>query len=174
MGMLIIAMAFTISATPNNVSSEQLNHLDTNSSSWQQVGNAELSILFWDIYKAKLYTINGKFERIAGPLKLEITYYIDIEGKDLVAETANQWQEMGLSHENDGPWLDTLLAIFPDLQENDRLAIQLKANGEGLFFHNGSLLHQFPASLQLQNFLGIWLSSQSTRPKLMAKLTGKS
>lgn len=177
-GVLMIAFTFTISATEElTVTNDSTAHISkeeaVNSISWQSVGNAELSILFWDIYKAKLFSSNGEFVGIKGPLKLEITYLIDIKGEDLAVETAKQWQEMGINNNDDDSWLSALHSIFPDLKENDRLAIQLNANGDGLLFHNETLLYEFPPSQQLHNFLAIWLSKDSTRPKLMAKLTGQ-
>ncbi|WP_371373694.1 chalcone isomerase family protein [Thalassotalea aquiviva] len=140
---------------------------------WQKVGEAQLSILFWDIYLAKLFTPNGTFDQIQGPLKLEINYKIDISKQDLVEETENQWQQMAFDHPNSESWLNALSSIFPDIKDGDTLAVELTAENQGILYHNQQQIHQFPASVQLQQFLAIWLSDKSTRPKLMAKLTGQ-
>ncbi|WP_068544732.1 hypothetical protein [Thalassotalea crassostreae] len=138
---------------------------------WLNVGKAKLEILFFDIYKAQLYTEDGTFSGIKGPLKLHLTYYLDIDGEELVDETKNQWQEMGIYDVADKPWLEQLRLVFPDIKEDDSLTLILDKNSQGLLEHNNKLIHVFEGSEQLSKFFSIWLSKDSTRPELMRKLT---
>ncbi|MDN3651999.1 hypothetical protein QWY77_04360 [Thalassotalea ponticola] len=145
-----------------------------NEIAWQEVGKAKLEVLFWDVYKARLYTESGTFNGIKGPLKLDLTYYLDIKGEDLAKETAKQWRKMGFRHPDNKAWIADLYRIFPNLQKGDSLTLILSQQNQGSLLFNGERIHQFEPSIQLNQFLAIWLSEQSTRPELMAKLTGKS
>ncbi|NMP15192.1 hypothetical protein [Thalassotalea sp. Y01] len=156
----LLVLTFTISALEQH--------------SWRQVGKAKLEVLFWDVYQARLYTPDGNFKGIKGPLKLHLTYYIDIDGADLAEETGNQWQEMQFEHADNNTWLRQLKQVFPDLQENDSLTMVLDDNDVGYLLHNENLIYRFEPSVQLNQFLAIWLSDKSTRPKLMTKLTGQN
>ncbi|WP_394175763.1 chalcone isomerase family protein [Thalassotalea litorea] len=147
------------------------------SGQWQKVGEAQLKVLFWDVYLAKLFTPNGDFASnahgVAHPLRLHLTYFLDIEGEKLAEETKKQWRKMGFKHAQNQPFTEQLAAIFPDLKEQDSLAIETNHTGQAKLYHNQQLIHEFAPSIQVDQFLAIWLSEKSTRPKLMKQLTGQ-
>ena len=140
---------------------------------WVPIGEAKLSILFWDIYEARLFNDTGVFIGVTPPLQLQLTYLIDIEGDELANETKKQWQKMGIYKESDEQWLGELKLIFPDISENDTLTFTFELdNGASLTFNN-VLIHQFEPSPQVGKFLAIWLSEKSTHPKVRDKLVGQ-
>ena len=153
--LVALAMTFTISASENH--------------NWRLVGKAKLKVLFWDIYQAELSTPSGTYQGIEGPLKLHLTYFIDIDAQELAKETENQWQEI------DNPqFIKDLESIFPDLVEDDTLTMKLNADGTATLLHNNEFRHHFEASEQVDKFLAIWLSPQTTRPELRKILIGKN
>ncbi|WP_185967982.1 chalcone isomerase family protein [Thalassotalea sp. PS06] len=145
---------------------------------WQKVGEAQLKVLFWDVYLAKLFTPDGDFESasagIEHPLRLHLTYFLDIEGEKLAEETEKQWRKMDFEHPENADFIEKLSAVFPDLEEQDSLAIETSSKGEARLFHNQELIYEFAPSVQVDQFLAIWLSDRSTRPKLMKQLTGQA
>ncbi|TLU67207.1 hypothetical protein FE810_02680 [Thalassotalea litorea] len=149
-----------------------------NSGQWQKVGEAQLKMLFWDVYLAKLFTPDGDFESasagIEHPLRLHLTYFLDIEGEKLAEETKKQWRKMDFEHPENSGFIEELAVVFPDLQEQDSLAIETSSKGEAKLFHNQQLIHEFAPSVQVDQFLAIWVSDKSTRPKLMKQLTGQA
>lgn len=144
---------------------------------WRLVGTAEYSVLFWDIYEAKLFSPTGTFNqqpnRFPQSLLLELTYKMNIEGKELATETANQWKKMKFEDLGNPAFINELTNLFPDIKENDTLAIEQTRSGEAKLLFNQQLIHTFPASKQVNQFLAIWLGKNSTEPKLMQKLTGQ-
>ncbi|TKB47140.1 chalcone isomerase family protein [Thalassotalea mangrovi] len=149
-----------------------------NISDWQQVGQAELKVLFWDVYLAKLFTPDGEFdtgsEGIEHPLRLHLTYFLDIEGEKLAEETEKQWHKMKFEHPRNSSFIAQLGDVFPDIQEQDSLTIETSSSGDAKLFHNQQLIHEFEPSIQIDQFLAIWLSEKSSRPKLMKQLTGQN
>ncbi|WP_371186540.1 hypothetical protein [Thalassotalea maritima] len=143
------------------------------STQWKQVGDAKLKVMFWDVYTARLYTETGKFDGIQGPLKLHLTYHIDIDADELAEETGKQWRKMNFKHPDDSAWVAELHQIFPSLKRYDSLTLILDEQGQGKLLHNNQPHHDFEPSVQLQQFLAIWLSKRSTRPDLVAELTGQ-
>ena len=96
----------------------------------QKVGEAKLSVLFWDVYYSRLYTDSGSYQRGQRPLKLEIEYLLDIKSAALVDRTRKEWDDQGLSHENQEQWLTQLLELWPDVAQNDVLVLELEDVGQ--------------------------------------------
>ena len=48
----------------------------------QSVGHAELRVFFMKVYRAELYSVTGRYEKLKGPLMLRLTYRRDIRTPD--------------------------------------------------------------------------------------------
>ena len=139
----------------------------------QKVGEAKLSVLFWDVYYSRLYTDSGSYQRGQRPLKLEIEYLLDIKSAALVDRTRKEWDDQGLSHENQEQWLTQLLELWPDVAQNDVLVMELDPSNRSRFVHNGQPLGIIEDPDFGQHFVDIWLAPTTTRPKLRLTLIGE-
>ncbi|MEM1112237.1 MAG: chalcone isomerase family protein [Pseudomonadota bacterium] len=136
------------------------------------VGEASLRVLFWDIYNSRLYTETGSYERYQRPLRLEIEYQRDIPSDALVDRTGTEWDAQGLDHENQAAWLARLRELWPDVQQGDRLALELGEDNRSYFTLNGETLGAVDDTDFGQHFVDIWLSPRTTRPELRTALIG--
>lgn len=143
------------------------------SSNLQLVGEARLKVLFWPIYDSRLYSTDGGYQSGQRPLRLEIQYLRDIDAEDLVERTAAEWEAQQRTHPNQPQWLDILAQIWPDVSENDVIALELGEDRSSNFFVNGQPVGGIRDPLFGQHFLDIWLSPDTTRPGLRQRLLGQ-
>lgn len=149
--------------------------------SWPKVGQARLSILFFDVYDSALYSpVNpvANWPKITQqPTALTITYLRDISAQDFVDATKEQWQKMGFSQAQITPWIAKLEDIFPDVIEGDSLTyVSQNRRGEFWFTSHAStnLIGEVEDSVLNAAFLAIWLSPSTSYPKLRAQLLGET
>lgn len=138
----------------------------------QKCGEARLTVLFWDIYESSLFTPSGEYDPDIRPLRLEIRYLRAIKAKDLVAQTAKEWQAQGIEDSRHAQWLSVLTELWPDVNQNDVLALAIADNGRAEFSFNGQFVGAIEDPDFGRDFTGIWLSPNTTRPQLRAALIG--
>ncbi|KGE03060.1 chalcone isomerase family protein [Pseudohaliea rubra] len=136
------------------------------------VGEAQLDVMFWSIYRSRLYCPDGVYEPGVRPLRLEIEYLRAIRSEDLVKRTAEEWEQLGIEDPAQERWLATLRELWPDVEKNDVLAVELESDGRATFLHNDSRLGTVPDPAFGQAFVDIWLSPETSRPELRLALTG--
>ncbi len=159
---------FTLPLFANITSSD---NLTLNKHNVKLVGEAQFKVLFWDIYKSRLYTKSGKFEQISPSLIFEITYQKEISKQELIDRTREQWQKMKISETEYKSYIPTLKNLWPDISSGDKLALKVEENGSDFYFNNeylGSIDNKQFATI----FLGIWLAPNTTDPDFRAKLIG--
>ena len=139
----------------------------------KKVGEAQLKVLFWKVYNSRLFSADGSYVDGQRPVKLEIQYLRDIDADQLVQRTAAEWQSQGLAHPRQDQWLQSLSALWPDVSENDVIALQLDQNDRSSFFINGTFLGYVEDPAFGQSFIDIWLSPNTTRPELRRLLIGQ-
>ncbi|RBW66532.1 hypothetical protein DS893_04190 [Vibrionales bacterium C3R12] len=97
----------------------------TNWESWKKIGEAQLSWLFFDVYKSTLYSPTGRYIQARDitphPIALDIKYQRTISKKQLLDATEEQWNELKYPQDKQIEWLEILGTIFPNLKEGDRL-----------------------------------------------------
>lgn len=135
-------------------------------------GEGEMKVLFWQLYKAELFGSKNAYSFDDKQLALKITYYRDIDKNDLIEATADQWQHIGVTHQNIPMWLDELATIWPNIKKNDMLIVTRNEDNSASFFNNEGLLGTVKDPDFGDAFLNIWLSNKTTRPKLREKLIG--
>ncbi|MEZ5503235.1 MAG: hypothetical protein R3E50_11560 [Halioglobus sp.] len=106
----------------------------------QKVGEARLNYLFWAVYDSRLYTRDGNYQDGQLPLRFEIQYLRDVDAADLLAHTREEWQRLGLSPGSERQWLQSLSRLWPDVRENDVLALEVDEAGRSAFLINGQPL----------------------------------
>ncbi|MEM6579718.1 MAG: chalcone isomerase family protein [Pseudomonadota bacterium] len=139
---------------------------------WQLVGEARLKVLFWSVYDSSLFSEDGRYTEGQRPLRLEIKYLRDIEASDLLENTQSEWEGLPGVPAASGEWLQDLALIWPDVKANDVLAFEVNSEGAGEFFLNGESLGGIDDSEFSGYFLDIWLSPDTSRPKLRQGLIG--
>jgi len=149
----------------------------------QLVGEARLEVLFWSIYDSRLYSADGSYTEGQRPLRPELQYLRDVEGSDLVEHTHNEWQHLQLRSESKAAWLEQLAAMWPDVRENDVLAMadvrendvlamEIGESGGSTFTLNGEALGSISDPEFGPSFLAIWLSPDTSQPGLRRDLIG--
>ena len=136
----------------------------------KKVGEAEFSYLFWDVYDSVLFNLSGSmdqsyewFEQV--PLVLEIRYKRDIDAQDLIDNTVDQWQHLGIAREDYEAYVPWLKEVWPNLKKGDRLAL-LMQDGHSVFFYNQVEIARQSDPYFGRLFLDIWLSVDTSEPEL--------
>lgn len=135
-----------------------------------QCGSARLKVMFWNVYESTLYTPGGVWQEGVRPLRLEIRYLRDIAALDLVKQTGKEWRAQGKSGPEHTVWQGELLGMWPDVQAGDVIALALDAQGLSTFYFNGDAIGNIADPRFGEDFAGIWLSADTTRPELRAQL----
>ena len=137
------------------------------------VGEAKFSVLFWDIYKSKLLTTSGHYpvEIAKDNVLFDINYLTDITSKDLINKTVEQWQHLGIAADIYQAYLPQLKMLWPDIKEGDSLSLLIH-QGRSVFYFNQQYIGVINEPEFGQVFLAIWLSENTSQPKLRNKLLG--
>ncbi|MDA8621226.1 chalcone isomerase family protein [Psychrosphaera sp.] len=146
----------------------------SNGKSFKATGQAEFSYLFWDVYDSRLFNMKGKFDSKSdwheqGPVVLEIHYKRDIKAKDLIDSTVEQWQHLKVSDADYAQYVTWLSETWPNLKEGDKLAL-LMYSDHSVFFYNNEFLSKQDNPEFGKTFLDIWLSVDTSEPKLRKQL----
>ena len=146
---------------------------------WSMVGQAQLSVLFFDVYQSRLLTPNGVYQSSDDlsphPLALAIDYQRDISSQQLLEATDEQWEKLGYQTPMRKQWLVQLKSIFPDIKKGQQLAYVTDGQtGQFYYQHKGQVDAIGTISDETLNdaFLAIWLSPNTQYPKLRKQLIG--
>ncbi|WP_017445133.1 chalcone isomerase family protein [Gayadomonas joobiniege] len=131
------------------------------------LGNARLSVLFWDIYDAWYF-------RSQNEQALKLTYLRDFSKRALVKETASQWQRMSLLHPLNNVWLAQLENMWPDIDKGDTLVCHLNPQGQSVFYHNGKRIGQVDDPDFGPQFLSIWIGPEAEYQSIRKQLLNLS
>lgn len=140
---------------------------------FQLVGDGLLSILSWDIYESRLFTPDGRYTEDSEELILAITYLRNIKNKDLVKHTRKQWRHLNIDKAVYGKFTEELTRLWPDVSPGDTLAMHVTQGATHFYFnsqHTGSI--ETPDFGPL--FASIWLSPETSQPKLRKQLLGET
>jgi hypothetical protein len=139
----------------------------------QMIGSAKLKILFWDVYESYLYSSEDTYKPNSYPVALRIHYLRDIDKEELLDRTDKEWKSLGLSNEQRKLGLSHVENVWPDISKGDELMITIDKNQESTFYYNQKHLAHIDDKVFGQQFLDIWLSKDSSHPKLRDQLLGK-
>jgi hypothetical protein len=140
---------------------------------FKKVGEAKLEILFWDVYKSELYTLNGAYQKDVFPQALKVHYLRNIKAKDLIERTEEEWQKLGVNSQTSAPWIKQLSTMWPDIKKGDELLILVNKNGDSDFYFNQQSIGAIKDNEFGSSFLRIWLDEKSSYPDLQKKLIGE-
>ena len=189
----VLALCFSICISSYAKNNNDINTVDNNSCSsfkdnnngdinlfeqpttndFKLLGQAKLSILFWDIYESKLFTSDGKL-----PLSndcqysmFEIQYLRDITKQELLDNTLSQWQHLAIKQAEYTSYLAMLESIWPDIKSGDQLTLLNNATTT-VFYFNKEKVGEIESEQFADLFLRIWLDENTSEPKLRQQLLG--
>tara|TARA_B000000460_G_scaffold87988_1_gene61303 strand:+ start:29 stop:571 length:543 start_codon:yes stop_codon:yes gene_type:complete len=143
---------------------------------YKEVGQTRLRVLFWDVYDAFLYTTDGDFDwsqRKQQRKALLLRYLRDIEAKELVETTSEEWEKLGFNSQEQSQWLDKLSEMWPDIKEDDCILLKETNEGYAAFYQGDKSLGVINSSQFTEQFLAIWLSPESRFEEERDELVGK-
>ena len=161
-----------VDATPPQPMPSSRESLSLSTASWPLVGEARLKVLLWKVYDSALYTPSGRWLG-AGPYQLSLTYLRDIPVEQLIKETRKAWDEQSRVHPEQENWLQALAEMWPDISAGDNLVFGVGADDQNQFWFNGQSIGGIDHPDFAAFFGGIWLSEDSPRPALRARLIGE-
>jgi hypothetical protein len=113
----------------------------------------------------------AQFER--EPLALELQYARTLQGKLIAERSLVEMQRFGAVPEADAArWLASMTQLFPNVKEGDRLTGLHRPGEAARFYFNGSLRGEVREPDFARRFFSIWLSPQTSEPKLRQALLG--
>jgi len=127
---------------------------------FSKVGEPRLSVLFWDVYDATLYSPSGEYEK-SERQALNLNYLRDIDADDLIETTEEEWQKLKLDSSEHEGWLTKLKDIWPNIKKGDCLLLVESDNGYAEFYQGEELLGTVESQEFTDQFLAIWLSPES-------------
>jgi Chalcone isomerase-like len=138
-------------------------------------GSARLRFLGLSVYEARLWSAApvAATSWAAAPLALEIQYARSLAGHRIAERSLEEMRRQGeIAVTAAERWLGAMKAVFPDVQEGDRITGVFRP-GEGLrFFFNGVLKGEVRDPEFARLFVGIWLSPRSSEPAMREALMG--
>lgn len=138
-----------------------------------KLGESKLSVAFWDIYEATLYSTDDVFNQHK-PFALKLTYLRSFTKESLVKETKKQLKELNLLDErNNDRWFSNLLNIWVDVKKGDSITLYSNTKGESVFYHNDTYLGKIDDQEFSKRFAAIWLSELTSQPKMRQELLGQ-
>lgn len=139
----------------------------------QVVGSAKLSVLFWDVYQSTLYTSSGRYDpkQKDEQIVFNVEYLRDIERDELIEHTEEQWQHLGFTDNQYLDYLAQLKLIWPNLSKGDSLTLSVSPQ-QSIFYFNKEKIGVIDGPNFGAMFLSIWLSPETSRPKLRKQLIG--
>ena len=139
-------------------------------------GEGEYTWFGMRIYRAQLWVGANGYQGVASataPFVLELRYARALDGKKIAEASYEQMQKIGAgTPEQRLAWLATMQRIFPDVKEDQRIAGAYRAGiAPGVrFYLDGKVLADVSDGDFARAFFAIWLSPDSTAPKLRTAL----
>jgi len=139
------------------------------------LGSGRLTYFGLHIYDARLWVSDGfasdSFAKL--PLALELEYARSLVGKLIAERSLDEMKRVGGFSDDQGQrWLAAMTQTFPDVNKGDRLTGLHRPGEAAAFFLNGKSRGEVRDADFARRFFGIWLSAQTSEPKLRAALLG--
>ena len=139
------------------------------------LGNGRLTYFALHIYDARLWVGDGfaadNFSKL--PLALELEYARTLFGKLIAERSLDEMKRAGGFSDDQGQrWLAAMTQTFPDVNKGDRLTGLHRPGEAAAFFLNGKPRGEIRDADFARRFFGIWLSPQTSEPKLRTGLLG--
>ncbi|WP_395344806.1 chalcone isomerase family protein [Ningiella sp. W23] len=136
------------------------------------VGQAKLEVMFWDIYEAELLAPDGNFSP-QQPFALALTYLREFDGENIASRSIDEMRKQGMKDEVKlAKWFEKMRQLFPDVEEGQTLTGIVDESRTSHFYFNNSKIGTIDDPEFTQWFFNIWLSEETSEPKMREKLLG--
>lgn len=136
------------------------------------VGQARLTMFFWDIYDASLIAPQGKFA-MEQPFALELKYLRSFDGKKIASRSVDEMRKLGMDDEVKlAKWYQEMQDIFPNVKKGEMITGVVDKNQISHFYFNDKLLGKVHDKEFSRWFFSIWLSEQTSEPEMREQLLG--
>lgn len=136
-------------------------------------GQAKLSFWGFEVYQASLWVAPGFTASAYAEhgFALELQYLRDFAGADIAKRSLTEMaRQAPISASQARRWDEQMRALFPDVKAGERLTgIHLSGVGARFVF-NGRVVGEVADAEFARLFFGIWLSPQTSEPKLRLAL----
>lgn len=137
------------------------------------IGQGALTRLWLKGYDASLWTDSQEWS-MDKPYALSLRYGMDFTSDEIVEKSIEEIERINkLSKETLAAYGQQLSKLFPDVRKNDVITAMFLPNKGVIFFHNTRKTGEINDLTFARQFLGIWLSPQTSEPKLRSALIGK-
>lgn len=139
-------------------------------------GEGDFSWFGLRLYHAQLWVGPAGYQPAmpeTAPFVLELRYARGLDGQKIAEASYEQMQKIKAGTEPQRlVWRDTMLRIFPDVKQGQRIAAAWRAGvAPGVrFYLDGKVMADVPDGDFARAFFAIWLSPATTAPKLRSAL----
>ena len=141
------------------------------------VGQDTMRVWGFEVYHASLWVVPG-FDAAAyaqHPFALELRYLRNFSGADIAARSLSEMRRQGpIEAATEARWETQMRTVFPDVKANDRITGIHQPGMGAVFFYNDRPLGEIRDPAFVKAFFGIWLSPQTSEPKLRSALLAKA
>jgi len=140
-------------------------------------GQATLRFFGLEIYDATLWVAPGFAEANYehSPFALELTYLRDFKGADIAKRSiAEMRRQSPMTEAQETAWESRLRQLFPDVSTGDRITGVHQPFAGAVFWRNGHLIGEVRDPAFSRRFFGIWLSPQTSEPRLRRALLARA
>lgn len=177
--MLLIALcAYFLPANSSFASTNTLAALASAqpaTSSMRALGQARLVVYGFGIYDAKLLASEGFSVNnyAAASFALELRYLRSFSGTMIAERSLKEMRRLSpVSDSQAALWLSDMKKTFPDVKKGDQLIGVHRPDGTASFSLNGHPIGEVRDAEFTRLFFGIWLSTQTSEPKMRNLLIG--
>lgn len=136
------------------------------------VGEAQLKVMFWKIYDAKLAAPNGEWKKDA-PFALSLTYLRDFDGEEIASRSVDEMRDIGYEDEVLlAKWYEQMRSVFPNVKEGENITGVMDKEQYTHFYYDGDLIGRIEDKSFGQAFFDIWLNEKTSEPKMRKQLLG--
>ena len=138
------------------------------------LGQSRFTYYFFDIYDATLYAPNGEYSP-QQPFALSLAYLRDFKGRDIADRSIDEMRDLGYRDVAYlAQWLVAMESAFPDIKSGDVLTGLVDPQQHTQFYLNGEPTHYVADPQFTEAFFAIWLSDNTSQPKMRKQLLGQS
>ncbi len=136
------------------------------------VGEAQLKVMFWKIYDAKLAAPNGEWKKDT-PFALSLTYLRDFDGEEIASRSVDEMRDIGYEDEVLlAKWFEQMRSVFPNVKEGENITGVMDNEQRTHFYYDGNLIGSVEDQSFGQAFFDIWLNEKTSEPKMRKQLLG--
>jgi hypothetical protein len=137
----------------------------------QPYGTGTLGWFVLTAYDIALWT-DAKQWSYQSPFALALTYHMSFSSSDIVDRSLEEEKHdnPSISDATLATYRAMMAGLFPDVKSGDTIIGLYTPGGTVRIFHNGRLTGQVGDQAFAEAFFGIWLSANSSEPRLRAQL----